>query len=376
MTQQKFTASEREAIWVAHEKKCAYTRELLDLSAVHIDHIIPESLIDDPAKFEKLKADLGLSKDFDLSALDNILPCKPGANLQKGSTILDPAPIHYFLGIAASKKSEVEKNLKRIEKRQNRGRALVLLQQCLERDELSPQEVLRILEEHGEQPQEIFRLIEGMKFADATEVNVVAKADIDDLRGRPVRLGENDHIEGLTLANATEQEVFVRTCKEYDAATNMGFCPQTNFDLKMSVFFRHQCGLLAALQSASTAETSFIAEPRVGVIDLHLMPFSLFPQIGDSPSDWTGVTYQSKIDDGSLVVKRLRQNALVVEEPEGMGQQLVEVARADFNGDGIEDILLFGYCYATHGTLGFGGTIILTRKGPNGLFELVNPDAV
>lgn len=55
-----------------------------------------------------------------------------------------------------------------------------------------------------------------------------------------------------------------------------------------------------------------------------------------------------------------------------MGQQLIEVARADFNNDGIEDILLFEYCYATHGTLGFGGIRILTRKTENGLFEIVS----
>jgi hypothetical protein len=56
-----------------------------------------------------------------------------------------------------------------------------------------------------------------------------------------------------------------------------------------------------------------------------------------------------------------------------MGQHLVEVARADFDGDGIEEILLFEYCYATHGTLGFGGVTILRRRGPNALFERVTP---
>jgi hypothetical protein len=71
------------------------------------------------------------------------------------------------------------------------------------------------------------------------------------------------------------------------------------------------------------------------------------------------------------VVKKLRQNLLQVEEPEGMGHQLIEVARADFDGDGIEDILLFEYCWATHGTLGFGGVRILTRKSADGLFESV-----
>jgi hypothetical protein len=55
----------------------------------------------------------------------------------------------------------------------------------------------------------------------------------------------------------------------------------------------------------------------------------------------------------------------------GWGQQLIEVARADFNGDGIEDNLLFAYCYATHGTLGFGGVTIITRTGPDRVFERI-----
>jgi hypothetical protein len=139
----------------------------------------------------------------------------------------------------------------------------------------------------------------------------------------------------------------------------------------MSVFFEHQCGLLTSLQAATTPEHSFIADPRAGIADLQLLPFSFFPSFGEEPQEVdSSVTYQSKVDDGTIVIKRLRQNTLCVEEREGMGQQLIEVARADFNGDGIEDILVFEYCYATHGTLGFGGVRVLARKTANGLFEV------
>ncbi len=372
MAAQKFSASEREAIWLAHEKKCAYTRELLDVSSFHIDHVLPETLADDPNELEKVRVKFGLDKDFDLFGFGNLLPCKPGVNLQKGSLLFEPGPIHYYLGLAASKKAEVESNLARIEKRTNRGRALILLQQWLERGELSPEEVARILDEHSEEPQEIFKLLEGMKFAGASEVYAVAKANIDELRDRPIRLGSNDHIDGVTLTNDSKEETYVRTCKEYDAAIKAGYFPYTNFDIKMAVFFEHQCGLLRALEAAATPEASFIADPRVGIVDLHLLPFSFFPQIGGEPeSSEPDATYQSKIEDGSLLVRRIKQNALVIEEPEGMGQQLIEVARADFNGDGVEDILLFEYCYATHGTLGYGGVKILTRKGRNNRFENV-----
>ena len=58
MAKQKFSAAEREALWLAHEKKCAYTRELIDVSSFHIDHIGPENLADDPQKFEETQSQI------------------------------------------------------------------------------------------------------------------------------------------------------------------------------------------------------------------------------------------------------------------------------------------------------------------------------
>ena len=345
MSSQKFSAAQREAIWLAHERKCAYTRQPLDVSSFHIDHIIPESLAANPTELSLTKTRLGLHSDFDLFDYGNLLPCRPGANLQKGSLLLDPAPTLYFLGIASAKESLVESNLLRIEKRNIRGKALILLQQCLENGDLTAPEVAKILEDHVERPEEIFSLLQGMKFADATEVSTIAKADIESLRDRPIRMGENKHIDDLELRNDADDRVHVRTCREYDAAIKTGFYAYTTFEMKMSTFFRHQCGLLKALETASPPQVSFISDPRVGILDLELLPFSLFPYIGEvQHAVDPKATYQSKVSDGTLVIRRLRQNLLQVEELEGMGHQLLEVARADFDGDGIEDILLFEYC--------------------------------
>ena len=372
MASKKFSSAEREAIWLAHEKKCAYTRELLDVSNFHIDHVIPESLADDAAELKRTKEELGLRNDFDLFDYGNLLPCRPGANLQKGSLVLDKATVHFFLGIASSKKGEIEANLRRIEHRKNRGRAIILLQQCLERGELSAKEVSDILVKYAEQPEDIFELLEGMQFANSAEVRFVAKAEIETLRDQPIRLGQNDHIDGATLTNAIQETRLVRTCREYDDAIKQGYFAHSNFDIKMSTWFEHQCGLLKSLQAATAPSRSYVSDPRVGVLDLSLVPFSFFPCIGEADKETDlNATYQSKIDDGTLVVKRTRQNLLQIAEPEGMAQQLIEVARADFNGDGIEDILLFEYCYATHGTLGFGGIRIITRRTNDGMFETV-----
>ena len=123
MADQKFSASEREALWLAYGKKCGYKREPLDISNFHIDHILPESLADNPEEFERVKIELGLNKNFDLMGFENLLPCKPPVNEQKSSLVLEPPFIYYFLGIAASKKPDIEKNLEQIKKRNIRGRA-------------------------------------------------------------------------------------------------------------------------------------------------------------------------------------------------------------------------------------------------------------
>lgn len=373
MSKQSFTAAQREAIWLAHSNKCAYTRETLDISNFHIDHVIPETLNEKPELRAETLTKLGLPEDFDLLGWENLLPCRPGANLQKSATVFEPAHIHFFLGVATSKKSDVIKNLEKIERRKNRGRAVILLQQCLERGELSAEEVARILEDYTEAPEAIFELLQGMKFIDSEEVTVVSKADLDTLRDRPVQLGENTHIDGLTLTNEASEKVFVRTCREYEQAISQGFFAQSTFDIKMSSWFEHQCGLLSALQAADTPSESFIENPKVSIVDLSLMPFSLFPVIGDVDGEIDpSISYQDKVTDGSLIIRRVSQNLLSVESG-GMGQQLIEVVRADLNGDGIEDILLFEYCYATEGTFGFGGVKMITRLKPTGMFELMPP---
>ena len=373
MSKQSFTAAQREAIWLAHASKCAYTRELLDISNFHIDHVIPEMLVEKPDLRAETLTKLGMPQDFDLLGWENLLPCRPGANLQKSANVFDPAHVHFFLGVAAAKKPDVIDNLNKIEQRKTRGRAIILLQQCLERGDLSVDEVAQVLEKYREVPEAIFELLQGMQFVDAEEVTTVSKTDLETFRDRPVRLGENTHINGLTLTNDENEECLVITCREFEKALSQGFYAKTTFDMKMATWFEHQCGLLSALETADAPAQSFITIPKVSIVDLSLIPFSLFPNIGEledtiAPS----VSYQDKVDDGTLIIKRVSQNILKVES-NTMGQQLIEVIRADLNGDGIEDILLFEYCYATKGTLGFGGVKMITRLSPDGMFELVPP---
>jgi hypothetical protein len=54
-----------------------------------------------------------------------------------------------------------------------------------------------------------------------------------------------------------------------------------------------------------------------------------------------------------------------------METSLIELFRADFNNDGIEDIFVRGWTRAVGGTLGFGFTSILTRYSNKNLIDEV-----
>ena len=374
MSRQKLSAKEREAIWLAHGKKCAYTGKLLDVSDFHIDHIVPESLAKDPAALESEIATLDLSADFDIHGYENLLPCQPRVNLQKRDLLLSQT--RYFLSIAACKKAKIEANLGRIEKRNSRGKALILLQQCLERGDLTPSEVSEILQDHSEHPQGIFQLIESMQFADGTEVEFIAKADIDALRDRPIYMGGNN-TDGVTLTKSRNEKIHVRTCREYDSALKRGYFPYSNYDISMGSWFKYPCGLLNLLETATIPQQSFIPTSKEGVFNLELLPLSLFPVLSDYEQTYgyniENVTYQDQVESGLLKVIGVGQNWFSCED-DALRQHLTEVARADFNGDGIEDILFFESGHATQGSFRFYQIIILTRKSIDGKFEVVQPE--
>ena len=373
MSIQKLSAEEREAIWDAHGRKCAYTGKLLDVNNFHIDHIIPESLSKDSATLKWKIATLDLPADFDIHGYENLLPCQPRVNLQKHDSILPST--RYFLDVAASKKAKIEANLDYIEKHNSRGKALILLRQCLESGDLTPHEVSEFLQCYSEQPEAIFELIEGMQFADGTEVKSIAKADIEDLRDLPIHMGKNK-TNGVTLTNRKNEKIHVHTCREYDAALERGYFPYSNYDISMASWFKYPCGLLNLLETATIPQRSFIPTSKEGLFNLELLPLSLFPVVSDFEQTYgyniENVTYQDQVEKELLKVTDMGHNWFSCED-DVLEQHLTEVARADFNGDGIEDILFFESVHATQGSFRFYQIIILTRKSIDGKFEEVEP---
>jgi hypothetical protein len=370
MSKQNIPAVARQAIWLAHNKKCAYSGQVLDLRAMHIDHIIPESVLPDSEEYKLIQERFKLGINFSQYGFENMLPCAPGYNLQKGAELFDEPRIHFFLGIAAGKKQDIELNIARLNAEINKGKAVIVLHIFLESGKMTVDEVTSILAKHEGKSDHVFTLLETLEFLDSQKISEIKNSEIEVLRRMPIKLGQNDHIDGVELFRDDTSSIYVRTCEQYDEAIKSGYYGATTFDIKMQAFFEHQCGLLSAMLSARLPEVSYVSNPNKGITDLHLIPAKFLPEHGENfvPSEDL-VTYQDMLDQGRLQIKQLKSNLLVVEFDHSVGQQVIEVARADFDGNGLEDILLFEYSYAVGGSFGAGSNLLITRKAEDSLFE-------
>ena len=226
-----------------------------------------------------------------------------------------------------------------------------------------------------------FELVRSIVFADGTEVTSITKADIETLQDLPIDMGGNK-TDGVTLTRSRktksrhDKKIHVRTCREYDSALEDGYYPSSTYDISMASWFKYPCGTLNLLEIATIPQQSFIPTSKEGVFDLKLIPLSLFPVVTDFEQTYgyniENVTYQDYVEKGLIKVIDRDQNGFSCKN-DGLRQHLTEVARADFNGDGIEDMLLSEAVHATQGTYRTYDMIVLTRKSANGKFEKVQP---
>jgi len=88
----KFTHAERYAVWRVHERRCWLCREPLRLIETTIDHVVPESLLNDQKKLIAVLKDYGLPDGFKVNGFENWLPCHSHCNQAKASATFESVP--------------------------------------------------------------------------------------------------------------------------------------------------------------------------------------------------------------------------------------------------------------------------------------------
>jgi len=219
-----------------------------------------------------------------------------------------------------------------------------------------------------------FRISTPLEFKGRLVSSSLRKSDIAALLDLPVRNGDSDLTEGfgVEMTRPSGEKFRVYTCREWKKAQREKAYSATTYDMAMESSLIHTCGLLFRLQKAKVPLKSFMANPRVTLADVNLLPAKIL-SINKSDED-AGAARLDGLTISQVVppkdIEEANETALRLSFG-GFRQFFQEAARADFDGDGFEEIFVFTGGRAEGGTLGYADNIVLTRTGSSGPLKFV-----
>jgi hypothetical protein len=226
-------------------------------------------------------------------------------------------------------------------------------------------------------PQEkeiTFKISVPLEFKGRVVSGSLRRTDIAGLLDLPVRNGDTDLKEGygVEMTRHGGEKVMVYTCREWERAQAEQAYSTTTYDMAMEGFLIHTCGLLFELQRAKLPLKSFIANPRVSLANVNLLPVEILFSASDEEAlkreRLRGMTVSEVVASKDI---EMENDGAVTVSYEGFRQSFWVAARADFNGDGVEDILVFTGGRAEGGTMGYADYFVLTRTDPSGPLKLI-----
>jgi hypothetical protein len=123
-------------------------------------------------------------------------------------------------------------------------------------------------------------------------------------------------------------------------------------------------------------------EPRIGLADISLVPAALLfvteemtsdPNFAGQRARLEGKSIQNLVSTGEASVTSVGSDLLAVEYDYGRTFML-EMMRADMNGDGIQDMLIHRGVGVIGGTYRSGSVMILTRLAQDEMFSTITAD--
>lgn len=209
-----------------------------------------------------------------------------------------------------------------------------------------------------------YRLLQPLRFTDGAVGGCVNRTDIPALLARKVTVGATDAYEFLAAKNG--RRVRTENCGQYTAAVRRGAEAATTFDITMEGFFIRTCGALHALAAVKPARTSHLDGARL--LDPQRLPVVLLPFVspGEARDLYAASVAQRSIGDlapGRAVLKEPAPHALIVDY-DGMRRHYDAIARGDFDGDGIEDLLVSAATHALGGSFRSYDIFLMTRRDP------------
>ncbi|WP_421999125.1 HNH endonuclease [Reyranella sp.] len=373
LARRNLSPTERAAIWQAHNRRCAYTGVQVPLSDLEIDHIIPFSV--DAKELDELKADGVIPTDFDLDGLGNLLPTTRFQNNRKRANVRTKSHLLHFLGVAEQYRSAVEHYIRASTGEDKVLSAFLRLKAQAEQNDLTVDDIIDIQRQQADGVTRVRLSPQVQGAQDSTLLNAELAAE---LMKKPFALG-GGHITEVVLQTHDGHEVKCRDCNAFLEAVKEKYWPKTQFDINCYSMASQNCDMLRALEHARYAPASLIRYPRVTCKDLDrwsgewVRSISIDIQDAEAKVLFTlGTSIRDLVERGACEVVSLSDWHFDVRSKYGLAVIVSELFRADLDGDGAEEILVFPLTYAPGGTLR-AGVVEVARPAIDGL---IYPEAV
>ena len=171
----------------------------------------------------------------------------------------------------------------------------------------------------------------------------------------------------------------IRTCADYLRALKHDWGGSGNtYEQSIESFFKDECDVMWLVLAAKPSRVSYVRGFKLDESALDLLPPSLSFNLSAEQeeaadqAEQSGLSWKKYNPEMKLVGKKL--NEITVDE-DPFSRVILEIkAFGDFNGDGVEDVLLFRASYLTQGTARDYTPVILTRLTQGGRFKAFEVD--
>jgi hypothetical protein len=185
--------------------------------------------------------------------------------------------------------------------------------------------------------------------------------ELNRLTNLPVLMGAHEEAK-LTLSPPGPQghPQTAADCAQYRDLKAKNYFALTTMDMATQGWFERACATVSLLERAQRAKHSYLDSPNNGLADPKWLPAAMLPEPpggGPAPSGTIG----DLVASGAVKIQSAARRRLDLDYK---GERAVyeELARGDFDGDGVEDMLVFESTQAIGGTMVGSSDLILTRK--------------
>ncbi len=173
------------------------------------------------------------------------------------------------------------------------------------------------------------------------------------------------------------EEADIKVCADFERLIKAGYSVQYQMNWNALVGLGVHCAEIAAMKKASPSRVSFLEEFRLDENAPDILPAILRGTLSSSDYEEDIVDSQKGVSwvtpDHPMAFNVIDEGPFKAQyEDEDGGTIVTLLARADFDDDGIEDLLLEYVAYGTMASAVVTGAVILTRLSGDAVMRLVS----